>query len=256
MIQSLERGIAALVFLSKRRTAGVTEVAEELGVNKSTAYRILETLIETNMVEQDKETAKYKLGPGILRLSDRLVRNLNVMSVAKPFMAKLVEATGESAHLCMLSNDSAVVIEQAMTDSRLAVHAKIGNAEPVHCSSVGKCLLAFCEEDKRESILSRLDFKAFTKKTITDAAALRSELQEVASQGFAIDDGEVSEDIMCIAAPVFNNAGNVPYSVGISCPKSRVKGDVKVASLVKEVAKTARKLSEQLGYFREQLPEQ
>ena len=251
MIQSLERGIQALVFLSKRKTAGVTEVAEELGVNKSTAHRILETLIATNMVAQDKETAKYKLGPGILRLSDRLVKNLNVISAAKPLMARLVEATGESAHLCMLSNGSAVVIEQAMTNSRLAVHAKIGNVEPVHCSSVGKCLLAYCEADKRESIIARLRFEAYTKKTITDVQALNEELIEVAARGFAIDDGEVSEDVMCIAAPVYNNTGAVPYSIGISCPKSRVKGDKRIEQLVKEVTQTARKLSEQLGYFKE-----
>lgn len=251
MIQSLERGIQALVFLSKRKTAGVTEVAEELGVNKSTAYRILETLIATNMVSQDKETAKYKLGPGILRLSDRLIKNLNIISIAKPHMARLVEATGESAHLCMLSNDSAVVIEQAMSDSRLAVHAKIGNVEPVYCSSVGKCLLAYCEGDKRESILARLNFEPFTKKTITDAKSLRAELSEVAARGYAVDDGEVSEDIMCIAAPVFNNVGTAPYSLGLSCPKSRVKGERKIEELAKQVTQTARKLSEQLGYFKD-----
>jgi DNA-binding IclR family transcriptional regulator len=251
MIQSLERGIAALVFLSQRKAAGVTEVAEELGVNKSTAYRILETLIAANMAAQDKETAKYKLGPGILRLSDRLVKNLNIISVAKPVMTRLVEATGESAHLCMLSNAAAVVIEQAMTDSRLAVHARIGSAEPVHCSSVGKCLLAFCEEDKRESIIARLNLAAYTKRTITDAQSLRDELGRIVAQGYAIDDGEVSEDVMCIAAPVFSNAGTAPYSLGISCPKSRVGGGAKIDKLVREVTQAARKLSEQLGYFRD-----
>jgi len=251
MIQSLERGIQALVFLSKRKTAGVTEVAEELGVNKSTAYRILETLIATNMVAQDKETSKYKLGPGILRLSDRLVRNINLISIAKPYMARLVDITGESAHLCMLSNDSAVVIEQMMSDSRLAVHAKIGNVEPLYCSSVGKCLLAYSPEDIQESIIARLKFESFTKKTITTPETLREELKKVADRGYAVDDGEVSEDVMCIAAPVFNNAGDAPYSLGISCPKSRITGEGKVNKIAKEVAQTARKLSEQLGYYKE-----
>ena len=249
MIQSLERGIQALVFLSKRKTAGVTEVAEVLGVNKSTAHHILETLIGTNMVAQDKETAKYKLGPGILRLSDRLVKNLNIISTAKPHMAQLVEASGESAHLCMLSNDSAVVIGQVMTDSRLAVHAKIGNVEPVYCSSVGKCLLAYSEEDKRESIIARLNLEPFTKRTITEVQVLREELKEVVAHGYAVDDGEVSEDIMCIAAPIFNNVGAVHYSLGISCPKSRVKGEKRIEKLTKEVTQTARRLSEQLGFF-------
>src|SRR5690554_4119697 len=84
MIQSLERGIRTLLFMSIRRTAGVTEVAKELDVNKSTAYRILETLMSFNIVVQDLATAKYKLGPGILQISDQLVKGLNIISIAKP----------------------------------------------------------------------------------------------------------------------------------------------------------------------------
>ena len=84
MIQSLGRGMQALFFLSKRKSAGVTQVAEELGVNKSTAFGILGTLISFNVVTQDSNTSKYKLGPGILRLSDQLLKNLDVISTAKP----------------------------------------------------------------------------------------------------------------------------------------------------------------------------
>ncbi|HWQ58985.1 MAG TPA: IclR family transcriptional regulator [Clostridia bacterium] len=251
MIQSLERGTAALVFLSKRVAAGVTEVAEELGVNKSTAFRILETLETANMVSQDKDTAKYRLGPGILRLSDRFVRNLDILPVARPHMARLVEATGESAHLCMFSSDAAVVIEQVMTDSRLAVHAKIGNAEPAHCSSVGKCLLAFRPAQQREDILSRLRFEAFTEKTITDAQTLRRELDAVALRGYALDDGEMNKDVICIAAPIFNNLGAVPYSLGISGPRSRISGEKRIERLARDVTNAAKKLSEHLGYFRD-----
>ena len=249
MIQSLERGIQALVFLSKRRAAGVTEVADELGINKSTAFRILETLMASNMVAQEKAMSKYKLGPGILQLSNRLIKNLNIISLAKPYLVRLVEETGESAHLCMLSNDSAIVIEQAMSDSRLAVHAKVGNAEPVYCSSVGKCLLAFTDGQKRENILSKIKFEKFTKNTITDVPALCCELDKIVAKGYAVDNEEISEDILCIAAPVYDNSGTTVYSVGISGPKSRAKN--KMDELAAEVVKTAQKLSEQLGYFSE-----
>lgn len=251
MIQSLERGVAALVFLSKRVAAGVTEVAEELGVNKSTAFRILETLESANMVSQDRDTAKYRLGPGILRLSDRFARNLDILAAARPIMARLVEATGESAHLCMLSSDAAVVIEQVMTDSRLAVHAKIGNAEPAHGSSVGKCLLAYCPAEQREAILGRLGFEPYTKKTIADAKTLRKELEVIAARGYALDDGEISEDVVCIAAPIFNSAGAAPYSLAISGPRSRISGEKRVERLARFVMGAAKKLSEQLGYFKD-----
>ena len=247
MIQSLERGMRALLYLSERRTAGVTEVAEKLGVNKSTAYRILETLMSFNMVAQDPATAKYKLGPGILQLSDQLLKGLNIISVAKPHMARLVDETGESSHLCMLSNDRAVVIDQIMTDLRRTVNAREGNTEPVYCSAVGKCLVACCDEEKRESIISKIDFVPFTKNTITDKERLRSELDRIVEQGYAVDDGELSEDIICIAAPIYNHSGKALYSVGISGPKSRIKAK-KIEALALKVINSANKISAQLGY--------
>ena len=247
MIQSLDRGIQALIYLSKRRAAGVTEVAEELGINKSTAFRILETLMESNMVAQDKAMSKYKLGPGILRLSSRLIKNLNIISLAKPLIVKLVETTGESAHLCMLSNDSAIIIEQAMSGSRLAVHAKVGSEEPVYCSSVGKCLLAFADEQKRENIISKIKFEKYTKNTITGVSELRRELEKIEAQGYAVDNEEISEDILCVAAPVHDISGTAVYSLGISGPKTRTKD--KIGELADDVVRAAQKLSEQLGYF-------
>lgn len=247
MIQSLERGMQTLLFLSIRRTAGVTEVAKKLGVNKSTAYRILETLMSFNMVAQDPATAKYKLGPGILQISDQLVKGLNIISVAKPYMACLVDETGESSHLCMLSNDTAVVIEQIMTDSRLSVNARVGNTEPVYCSSVGKCLVAFCDDEKRETIISKIDFVPLTKNTITDKERLRAELDQIVENGYAVDDGEMSEDIICIAAPIYNHSGKVSYSVGISGPKNRIK-EKRVDAMALKVINTANKISGHLGY--------
>jgi DNA-binding IclR family transcriptional regulator len=249
MIQSLERGVLALLFLAKRRTAGVTEVAKELDVNKSTAYRILETLMSFNMVIQDPVTSKYKLGPGILQLSDRLVKGLNIISIAKPFMARLVNETGESSHLCMLSNDNAVVIEQIIINSRLTVNARIGYAEPVYCSSVGKCLIAFCDQQKRDNIISNIDFVKYTKNTIPDKERLIDELDRIVENGYAVDDGEISEDVICIAAPVYNHIGEVHYSVGISGPKSRIKGK-KVQILAGKIKNTADRISEQLGYIK------
>lgn len=253
MIQSLERGVLTLFFLAKRRTAGVTEVAKELNVNKSTAYRILETLMGLNMVIQDPVTLKYKLGPGILRLSDQLVKGLNIISIAKPLMARLVNETRESSHLCMLSNDNAVVIEQILTNSRLTVTARIGYAEPVYCSSVGKCLIAFCDSQKRESIISNIDFVQFTKNTIMDKERLRDELDHIVENGYAVDDGEVSEDIICIAAPVYNHMGEVHYSVGISGPKTRIRGRM-IQSLAGKIINTANMMSEHLGFVRDQEP--
>lgn len=222
MSQSLKKGIEALLFLSSRKSVGVTELAEELGVNKSTAFRILDTFLEADMVEKNKETLKYKLGPAILALSEQYYRNFNIIALAKPIMERLAAEIRESVHLCVCSNNRAVIIEQIMSDSRLVVNAKIGNSEPLHCSSVGKCLLAFAPAETREKMIAGIEFEVFTDKTINDRERLVSELEDVRQKGYAVDDGELSPDIKCVAVPVMDGRGACVYSLGASGAKSRM----------------------------------
>lgn len=222
MSQSLKKGIEALLFLASRKSVGVTELADELGVNKSTAFRILDTFLEADMVEKNSETLKYKLGPAILALSEQYYRNFNIIALAKPIMESLAAEIRESVHLCVCSNNRAVIIEQIMSDSRLVVNAKIGNSEPLHCSSVGKCLLAFAPAETREKMIEGIDFEVFTDKTISDKESLISELEDVRLKGYAVDDGELSPDIKCVAVPVRDERGACAYSLGASGAKSRM----------------------------------
>jgi DNA-binding IclR family transcriptional regulator len=238
MIQSLKKGIEALLFLASRKSVGVTELAEALEINKSTAFRILDTFLDANMVEKNKETLKYKLGPAILRLSEQYYRNYNIIADAKPLMERLAAEIRESVHLCVCANNSAVIIEQIMSDSRLVVNAKIGNSEPLHCSSVGKCLLAFAGESDREKMLSRIAFDVYTDKTIKTKEELLRELEKVRAQGYAVDDGELSEHIKCVAVPVFDEKGACQYSLGTSGAMSRMTGD-KIERIIPLLLKTA-----------------
>ena len=225
MSRSLQKGIDALLFLASRKSAGVTEVAEALRVNKSTAFRILNTFLKANMAEKNKDTLKYRLGPAVLKLSEQYYRNFNIIENSRPVMEKLSAEIHESVHLCVLANNSAVIIEQIMSSSRLVVNAKVGNNEPLHCSAVGKCLLAFSTEEKMEAMISDLPFMAFTGKTMMDRETLRAELRRVREAGYAIDDEELSVDIKCVAVPVFNERGVCIYSLGVSGAASRMTGE-------------------------------
>ena len=222
MSQSLKKGIDTLLFLASRKSAGVTELAEELKVNKSTAFRILDTFLAANMVEKNSETLKYRLGPAILRLSEQYNNSFNIIEATRPVMERLAAEIHESVHLCVLSNNSAVIIEQILSNSRLVVNAKIGNIEPLHCSAVGKCLLSFTSDDNREKMISRLSFDVFTDKTIKNADALYQEIQKVRESGFAVDDEEVSADVKCVAVPVFDGRGICNYSLGASGATTRM----------------------------------
>ncbi len=248
MSKSLERGLQSLLFLASKKSVGVTELAEELQVNKSTAYRMLETLRQFNMAEQNKSSLKYKLGPAVLKLSEQLYKNLNIISIARPYMRRLAEEIGESVHLCILSNDRAIVIDQIMTSSRLTVNAKIGNDEPIHSSSVGKCLIAFSSEQTIERILEN-PLEKFTEKTITSKQDFLAELEEVRRTGYAIDDGEISEEIRCIAVPIFNHLNEAVYSMGISGPTSRMTA-FKIETVAGTLLAAGNAISTQLGYMK------
>jgi DNA-binding IclR family transcriptional regulator len=238
MSQSLKKGIDALLFLAGRKSAGVTELAEALRVNKSTAFRILDTFLEANMVEKNKDTLKYRLGPAILRLSEQYYHNFNIIESARPVMERLSAEIRESVHLCILANNSAVIIEQILSNSRLIVNAKVGNSEPLHCSSVGKCLLAFTSEENREKMIDHITFNVFTEKTITDKEKLNEEIKRVQELGYAIDDEELSKYIRCAAVPVFDERGVCIHSLGASGAASRMT-DEKINRIVPLLLKAA-----------------
>jgi len=245
MSQSLKKGIEALLFLASRKSVGVTELAEALEVHKSTAFRILDTLQEANMVEKSKETLKYRLGPTILQLSEQYYRNFSIVAVARPIMERLVSEIRESVHLGVLVNNSAVIIEQILSDSRLVVNAKVGGSEPLHCSSVGKCLLAFAPEEQRGKMLKSICFDAYTDKTITSIARLQEELEKVRRLGYAVDDEELSPNIKCAAVPLMNRQGACVYSLGASGVASRMT-DEKMEKLIPLMLRAAAEINTHL----------
>lgn len=249
MIQSLQKGVDALLYLASKKNAGVTEIADAIGVNKSTAFRIMETFLKTNMVDKNSETAKYKLGPAILKLSQQYYNGLSVVAIAKPYMTRLSDIINESVHLCICSNNRAVVVEQIIADGRLIANAHIGAIEPLHCSSVGKCLLAFADSVRLERMLGEITYDKFTENTITDENVLKTELEKVREEGFAEDNNELSMDIRCVATPIFNSYGECNYSIGVSGAANRMTDDKK-KNIIDKLIRISEAVSGELGYVK------
>lgn len=247
MIQSLQRGIRILEYLVENKTAGCSDVANELAINKSSAFRLLQTLQQFDLVAQDPDSSKYMLGIGVLRFSEELLNGMNIVDVAKPVMKALVKEINEGAHLCMLSNNKAAIIADIKSEAKIIVSAKVGAFEPLHCSSVGKCLLAFCNPEKRAELFDSLDMKQYTEKTITSTAGLIEELERTVENGYALDDEELNEGIRCIAAPIKNHRGDVKYCVAISGTIGRVENG-RVEYYAKAVMGCAKEISEKMGY--------
>ena len=246
MIQSLDRGIKILELLAEKKQVGVMEVATYLGINKSSAFRLLDTLRANSLVEKDKTTEKYKFCAGILKYSNAFM-DYSVGKIFHPYLEKLVALTKENAHCCVFSNDRVIVIDQIRSPEIINITAQIGREEKMYCTSVGKVLLAYLPEDTRDRIIDSLELTPRTNRTITSKIALGEHLKKIRNEGYAIDDEENGIGVRCIAAPIRNHLGEANYCVGISAPTIRMGLRMlpEYAKIVKEIAA---EISAQLGY--------
>ena len=247
MIQSLDRGIKILDILERKKSAGVVEVAEEIKIDKSSAFRLLDTLKANNLVEQDPVSEKYRISGGILRFGNSFLKRTNVIKAARPHLEHLSNVTNESAHLCVFSNDRVVVIDQVMSTEIIQVTARIGKEEVIYCTSVGKVILAYQSEKSREKILETIEFVKYTDNTVTDRQELNNRLNEIRNHGYAIDDEEMTLGVRCAAAPVKNHRGEVNYCIGISGLVARMTDD-NLSKYLKKIKESADMISKDLGY--------
>ncbi len=218
ILQSLDRGLQALNLLASRDCVSVTELAEALEINKSTASRIMETLRQHDMVQIDKTTRKYKLGFRILYLGERLGSYLEVIDIARPILMEVSRYLGQSVHLCAYSHSMVYVIDQIVSNLPYTMSARVGMIEPIHSSSVGKCIMAYQTREKVDEILNGYEMESYTEKTITDKERLLEEFESIREQGYAVDDEEMFLSVRCIAVPIFDYHNNVRYAIGISGP--------------------------------------
>lgn len=241
-IQSLARGLKILNLLEQARGGmGTTEVAKEMTIDKSSASRLLHTLANYDFVAQDESTARYQLGPRLLTLGQRVLDRISLRDRARPYLHKLVDATGECAHLAILAQRQALYIDQAESSAALRVESEIGTLSPLHCTALGKAMLAFGDGALPDSLLP------FTQRTITDQAVLQAQLLQIRQRGYAIDDEEYNYGVRCVAAAVHDHRGVLLGAIGISGPAGRVTLE-RIDDFGALVRQVAADLSARLGY--------
>ena len=218
ILHSLDRGLDALSMLASHELVSVTELAKKLGVDKSTASRIMETLRQHDMVQLDKKTRKYRLGFRVLHLAERFRGRLCIIDIARPILLEVSHELGQSVHLCAYNRGMVYVIDQVVSNIPYSKSAMVGLIEPIHSSSVGKCIFAYRRPEQIDEILGDYEFTGYTVHTITDKAKLLDELDKTRKQGYAVDDEEMFIGVRCIAVPVFERSGCVRYGVGVSGP--------------------------------------
>ena len=243
---ALATGLRTLELLVSSHTPiGVTEIAEQLDLDKANAHRTLAALVRLGYVEQDTSTRRYSATVKVVELARSVLETRDLTVVAAPHLKSLWAATSENTHLAVLAGDHVVYVSMLNGTTMLAANTAIGQSGPLHCTATGKSIVANLPRGTTQGLVSNIEFEAFTSRTLTDPAAYEKELAQVRVTGYAVDDREYHPGVRCVAAPVFG-IGGVMASLGISAPADRLDNE-RLRVIAPIVVDTAGRVSRELG---------
>lgn len=233
-------------FSLEKPELGVTELSLALGLGKSTVHRLLAALAARGYILKNPLTEKYYLGLKAFEVGSLVAVQRNIRDVSAPFLQRLMLASKETVHLGVLDGWEVVYIDKIESNHTLRIHSRIGRRAPLHCTALGKALLAFQPDEELEQFLRRR-LKSYTPLTLTDPVRIRKELVEIKARGYALDNEEFEVGLKCIAAPLRDHTREVVASLGIASAAVRLP-DGQVAPLAKLVLEIAAATSVTLGF--------
>jgi len=239
--------VAILYLLAQRGVAGVTEVAAELDVHKSTAFRLIGALESGGLIDQDGERGKYRLGLGILRLAAATAGQLELPTESRSICRRLAAELDEAVNIAILDDTEAMNILQEYGTSSITGRNWIGQRTALHATATGKVLLAYADAVTRKRVLGG-QLHRFTGHTVTRVAVLEAELATVRRQGWAETSEELEIGLNGVAAPIHDATGKVIAAVGASGPSHRLSPDL-FPTVAARLVVGAREIGARLGYF-------
>ena len=246
-VQALDRAFAVLDLLGESDTPlGLAQVSSSLQLHKSTAHRFLMVLERHRMVERTSN-GKFRLGLRLFDFGNRAIEQYDLRERAQPHLRRLVAETEETAHLCILEGAHVIYIDKIEPARSVRMITRVGASNPVHCTSVGKAILAFLPEERIADILRKTRFERFTHRTIATPEALRVEIEKTRRRGYAVDDEELEEGLRCIEVPLLDAQRQPVAAVSVSGPSFRVTAQ-KLPSIANQLLQCVRGISMDMGF--------
>jgi DNA-binding IclR family transcriptional regulator len=247
LIGSLRRGLQILdMFERERPEIGIGEMAEQLGLHRSTTSRLAATLAAAGYLQPAGEPGRYRLSGRLAALGELAAVGADMRRTALPYLESLVQELGETGHLGVLEGTEAVTIGVVDGWQTVRMHSWVGKRSPAHCSSMGKALLAGLGAAEFAARYPGPRLEIRTEHTITDTRELARQLAEVRDRGYAVDRQELEPHLCCVAGPVFDRTGAVVASISVSGPDSRID-DTTIPAIVVAVRQAAGQISARLG---------
>ncbi|MCS3765904.1 MULTISPECIES: IclR family transcriptional regulator [Bradyrhizobium] len=246
-VTTVQRAIDLLrVVGASEKPSGVNEIARRLGKHVSAVSRTLATLGHNGFAERNEETGRFVLGVELIALASRLLAELDVVRVARPYLEELARSTRETASLSLWNKTEAINIEHVLGPGSIKHIAAPGRRNPAHCTASGKAMLSQMPGFTLEEVLT-LGLESFTDRTITDPSALERELCSIRERGYALNVGEFIPEIASIAAVVLDRRGRVAAAIAITMPVFHFtqQGERQLAPVVMNAAAT---ISQRLGH--------
>ncbi len=244
--QAVLRAFSILkVFSDERPSWGLTDLAKEVALNKTTTYRLLTALESEGMVMRNGDET-YRLGPEVVVLGGRALRQNDLRRVARPYLERLAEETGETTSLDVLVDEDVLLIDEVIGPRLTGSMSSLGTRHPAYATASGKAILAFLSDEKLEPFLRR-PLPPITDETITSPDLLIQQLQEVRTLGYAVNREELEEGLVVVAAPVYNHDGDVVGSISLGGTSLRFTPE-RIAEMGTLIRDTAGEISRKLGH--------
>ena len=252
--KSAARTIDIIELLSKKGTPlTLTEISKALGIPKTSAFDIIYTLLEKNILEYESEKFKtLQIGLKQFEITLLALGKTDLHRVARPYLDQLLEKTGETIHLAVENNGAVVYLDKAEGASAVRFAAELGTRRPIYCTGLGKSILAAHTDAKVREIVKRNRLTPITENTITNYNELLEELEATRERGYAIDNQECVKDIFCVAAPIYGTSDKPIAAISIATSASSMDGE-KLEKLGVLIPETALIISRKLGFPRDQL---
>lgn len=236
-------------FTEDKEEWGIIELAEKVALPQSTTYRIVNTLCDIGYIKQNGNSKKYKIGNRLIWLTNAIVSKHDIKSIARPYLQKLSELTEETVHLCGLDGMDMFYIEKIETSKSIRVNSRRGGRLKAHISAAGKVLLSGQSEEFIENYCKELpNMKVATANSITDSNVLKEQLRQVRQNGYAIDNEEAEELVMCFASPIYDKEMKIVSALSITGPKFRMEENFE--ELISVIKKATADLSNELKSIR------
>lgn len=247
-VQSVDRAISVLEILAQQGEAGVSDVAAEIDVHKSTAFRLLGALESRGLVEQAGERGKYRLGFGIVRLAGAVTGRIDITQQGRPVCERLAEEMGETVNIAVMQEHFAINLFQVRGPAAVAAHNWVGQLTPLHATSSGKILLAHLPSKERAELLAQTGLKKMTPRTLTGKTKLEKNLADVREHGYSWTLEELELGLHAMAAPVRNRDGEVIAALSASGPSYRFTEE-RMRELAPLLIEGADEISHRMGYL-------